>query len=125
MSKNSLILRVKIKFYIFPSKYENDVNDYLYNIFCGQITNLVIRLLTLYYKFFIIFLVERRFKMTKFNVKRVGELLDNEGLWLNQCGNLFSVPGFGEIVDVRYDCPEEEVGCVITFADGFEMDFDE
>ena len=63
--------------------------------------------------------------MLKFNVKRVGELLDDTGLWLNQCGNLFSVPGFGEIVDVRYDCPEEEVGCVITFADGFEMDFDE
>ena len=63
--------------------------------------------------------------MTKFNVKRVGELLDNEGLWLNQCGNLFSVPGFGEIIDVRYDYPEEELGCIITFADGFEMDFDE
>lgn len=63
--------------------------------------------------------------MLKFNVKRVGELLDNEGLWLNQCGNLFSVPGFGEIIDVRYDCPEEELGCIITFADGFEMDFDE
>ena len=30
MSKNSLILRVKIKFYIFPSKYENDVNDHLH-----------------------------------------------------------------------------------------------
>ena len=44
MSKNSLILRVKIKFYIFPSKYENDVNDYLYNIFCGLNTNLLIRL---------------------------------------------------------------------------------
>ena len=33
MSKNSLILRVKIKFYIFPSEYENDVNDYLYKIY--------------------------------------------------------------------------------------------
>ena len=39
MSKNSQILRVKIKFYIFPSEYENDVNDHLYFIFCGQITN--------------------------------------------------------------------------------------
>ena len=64
-------------------------------------------------------------KMLKFNVKRVGRLLDDAGLWLNQCGNLFSVPGFGEIVDVRYECPEEELGCIITFADGFEMDFDE
>ena len=87
--------------------------------------------LALYYKLFIIFIVqinghhERRSKMLMFNVKRVGELLDNEGLWLNQYGNLFSVPGFGEIIDVRYDCPEEELGCIITFADGFVMGIDE
>ena len=63
--------------------------------------------------------------MLKFNVAKVGSLLDNEGLWLGQCGNCFYVPQFGEIVDVRYECPEEELGCIITFADGFEMDFDE
>ena len=63
--------------------------------------------------------------MLKFNVAKVGALLDNEGLWLGQCGNCFYVSGYGEIIDVRYDCPEEELGCIITFADGFEMDFDE
>ena len=95
----------------------------IHNIFCGLNTNLVIGFLPCNINYF--FNHERRSKMLKFNVKRVGELLDNEGLWLNQCGNLFSVPGYGEIIDVRYDCPEEELGCIITFADGFEMDFDE
>ena len=44
MSKNSLILRVKIKFYIFSLIRDFDVNDHLHNIFCGLITNLLIRL---------------------------------------------------------------------------------
>ena len=133
MSKNPLILRVKIKFYIFPSEYGNEVNDRLYKIyfyFLWSEHKFGYKAFQLYIIYFYYFLQpeqrqERRFKMLKFNVKRVGELLDNEGLWLNQCGNLFSVPGFGEIIDVRYDCPEEELGCIITFADGFEMDFDE